>query len=175
MQLLRRFWAGEPVSHSCDRWDYEALTLPLRPVQEPLELWLGGSGPRALERAGRLADGWLGAATTPPEAAAALATMHAAAAAAGRTLDPEHFGMSIPYGRRDADENALAYVRSRRPDADPWDLLPIGAEAIRALVSALVEVGVSKFVLRPAGRLESECSTIDELAWLADVVLPLQT
>ncbi len=175
MGLLRQFLAGEAVSHRNDRWDYEDLTLPVLPLQHPLELWLGGSGPRALERVGRLADGWLGSAMTPPEVAGALATMTEAAAAVGRTLDPEHFGMSIPYGRDDADAHALAFVRSRRPDADPWDLLPVGADAIRTLVGALVEVGVSKFVLRPAGRGRPRDSVLEELAWLAEVVLPLQT
>ena len=66
--LLRRFWSGEPVEHHSDRFSFAKLTVHPRPVQDPLELWLGGSGPKALARAGRLADGWLGAALTASEA-----------------------------------------------------------------------------------------------------------
>ncbi len=175
MGLLRAFWGGEAVTHHDPQWRYDEVRLPVLPVQVPLELWLGGSGPQALDRVGRLADGWLGAAMTPPEARVAVAAMHAAAVRAGRTLDPEHFGMSIPYGRLAPDEANLAYLRARRPDTDPWDLLPVGADALRSLLRALADAGLSKFVLRPVGPRDQRTSPREELEWLADVVLPLQT
>ena len=172
MTLLRAFWSGGPVTHEGAGFACRDLVLPVLPVQQPLELWLGGNGPKALQRVGVFADGWLGSAMTPPEAATAVQTMSAAAVASGRALDPEHFGLSIPYGRVSTDEASLAYVRARRPEADPWDLLPVGAEALRDLIGALVGAGLSKFVLRPVGPMASVC---EELEWLAEVVLPLQT
>ena len=64
---VRGWWDGsEPVR-------YRVAPETTRPLQDPLEVWLGGRGPRALERAGRLADGWLGSALTPSEAATARA------------------------------------------------------------------------------------------------------
>jgi alkanesulfonate monooxygenase SsuD/methylene tetrahydromethanopterin reductase-like flavin-dependent oxidoreductase (luciferase family) len=68
LALLRRWWAGEEVEHHSERWSFPAVAAVARPVQEPLEVWLGGRGPKALERVGRIADGWLGAAITPEEA-----------------------------------------------------------------------------------------------------------
>ena len=62
--LVRRWWAGETVDHHSARWSFPAVAAAARPVQEPLEVWLGGRGPKALERVGRIADGWLGAAIT---------------------------------------------------------------------------------------------------------------
>ena len=59
--LLRSWWAGEAVEHHSTRWSFTALAAPARPVQDPLEIWLGGRGPKALERVGRIADGWPGA------------------------------------------------------------------------------------------------------------------
>src|SRR6201996_8312025 len=68
--LLRRWWAGDAVEYDSASWSFPGIQPVARPVQEPLEVWLGGRGPRALDRAGRIADGWLGAAVTPEEARA---------------------------------------------------------------------------------------------------------
>ena len=61
---LRQWWAGDAV---------DGVTVSPRPVQDPLEIWLGGLAPASLERCGTIADGWLGAACTPEEAGAAKA------------------------------------------------------------------------------------------------------
>jgi alkanesulfonate monooxygenase SsuD/methylene tetrahydromethanopterin reductase-like flavin-dependent oxidoreductase (luciferase family) len=100
----RRFWAGEAVDHT------SGLRLPIGPVQDPLEVWLGGRGPKALERAGRIADGWLGAQLTPVEAGRAREQIQLAAGHVGREIDREHFGMSIAYARTEPDR--ISYARS---------------------------------------------------------------
>ena len=143
-----------------------------RPVQDPLEVWLGGSGPQAVERAGRLADGWLGSLTTGvDEVAATRERIVQAATDAGRAIDPEHFGLSIPYAR---EESELGEARRfRRPGGgDPTQHIPVGAPALRALIGQLTDVGLSKFVVR---RVRQTGPWPDELAWLADAVLDLQT
>jgi len=174
MPLLRRWWGGETVDYSNDRFSFPGVAVRPLPVQSPLELWLGGKGPAALARVGRLADGWLGAAVVPDEVPAAVAAIEKAAAGAGRTIDPEHFGLSIPYAHVGPDERVVAVVRARRKDDDVRieDLLPVGVGAIRDLLGRLAEHGLSKFVLRP---VEPVASWDDELAWLADAVLDLQT
>ena len=69
MPLLRAWWAGESVTYESERYHFS--TCPRRTFQQqPLEVWFGGSGPPALERTGRLADGWLGSAMSPAEAGA---------------------------------------------------------------------------------------------------------
>jgi probable F420-dependent oxidoreductase len=168
IELLRALWSGEPVTASGAGYELDAFVLPALPVQRPLEIWLGGMGPRALERTGRLADGWLGASMTAPEAAHAVVTINEAAEAAGRSIDPEHFGLSFAYAREEPDERALAGLQARRPDLDPSELMPVGADGIRHLVESLMEAGLSKFVLRPSTSKDAD------LDWLADVVLPLQ-
>lgn len=163
---MRALWAGD---------------LPVKPVQDPLELWLGGSGPEAIARAGRVADGWLGSLVSPRRAGEICTGIQAAAAEAGRSIDPEHFGLSVGYARDAAGVEAAARtrlraVRPRRPDLDPGvdpaDLVPVGAEALSRLIRALAEVGLSKFVLRPVAPV---ADWDEELDWLAQVVLPLQT
>jgi probable F420-dependent oxidoreductase len=170
--LLRRWWDGEAVDHRSERFDFRGVVLSPGPVQHPLEIWMGGIGPKALERTGRLADGWLGAAVTPEEAGQARLRIEEAAAAAGRTADPEHFGLSLGYGHQEPSEAALALMRRRRPDADPRAFYPVGRAEVRDLIGRYVDNGISKFVLRPA---EATASWDEELAWLADTVLDLQT
>lgn len=174
IDLVRALWTGEPVTAVGHGYRLDGYQLPVRPVQDPLEIWLGGQGPRALERAGRLSDGWLGASMTAAEAATAVDTIRRAADAAGRAIDPEHFGLSLAYAREQPDAAVLAALRARRPDLDPDVLLPVGADGLRRLIDGLVDVGLSKFVLRPSAARDG--ATIDdELAWLADVVVPMQT
>src|ERR1700693_5057162 len=59
LPLLRRLWAGETVSHDGSIGSFRDVKLWPLPVQQPLEVWLGGMVPAALERCGRLSDGWL--------------------------------------------------------------------------------------------------------------------
>src|SRR6266700_584864 len=59
LPLVRRLWSEDSVSHKGPRLCYQGLTLQPRPLQDPLEVWLGGTARSALRRAGRLSDGWL--------------------------------------------------------------------------------------------------------------------
>ena len=56
LPLLRRFWTEEHVTHDGPRFHYEAMAVRPRPIQQPIDLWLGGLAPAALRRIGRLAD-----------------------------------------------------------------------------------------------------------------------
>src|SRR5262249_2415473 len=56
LPLLRRLWAGETVSHDGPAGSFRDVKLTPLPVQQPLEVWLGGTVPAALERCGRLSD-----------------------------------------------------------------------------------------------------------------------
>ncbi|HEY0542114.1 MAG TPA: LLM class flavin-dependent oxidoreductase [Actinoallomurus sp.] len=162
---LRRWWAGEEV---------DGITVSPRPVQDPLELWLGGLVEASLVRCGRIADGWLGASCTPQEARAAKSTIDDAARQADRRVDPEHFGISIGYTHQPLDDRQLAALtaRLRGRDIDPRTLVPVGYGALRETLRSFIDVGMSKFVVRP---LSVRDSWHDELAGLADAVGDLQT
>ena len=175
---LRALWSGQTGD------DPDAPVLPVRPVQDPLELWLGGSGPEAIERAGRFSDGWLGSLVSPRRAGEIKTGIEEAAARAGRTVDPEHFGLSIGYARRPEDveraaTNRIRAIRPRRPDLDPHaeagDLVPIGADGLRRILGQLIDEGLSKFVVRPVAPGADPMAWQEELDWLAATILDLQT
>ena len=167
MGLVREWWDGKPVDHE----DYEGIVLEPRPRQDPLEIWVGGTGPKALERAARASDGWLTAALRPDEAQLGRDTILARSGELGRPIDPEHFGISIPYARTAVPDAVAEGLRARRRDGSLTDIIPVGAPALRTLIQRHIDVGLSKFVLRPVDAVDPAA----ELEWLADVVLDLQS
>jgi probable F420-dependent oxidoreductase len=172
MPLLRAWWAGESVTYESERYHFSNVPSPQRSRQQPLEVWFGGSGPAALDRTGRLADGWLGAAMSPSESAAARERIEKAAAEVGRVVDPEHFGLSVPYAPTEPDQRSIEQLRSRRPDADLADLLPVGPAQLRTLLASYIDAGLSKFVVRSVGPNRDGDAALRQLA---DILLPMQT
>jgi probable F420-dependent oxidoreductase len=172
--ILRALWAGETVTHHGVVGDFDDVTLTPRPVQQPLEFWFGGIARASLERCGRLSDGWLPSLCTPDEAAEGKRVIDDAAAGAGRTISPEHFGVSVGYARDPLAPDAIARIASRRRDDRHAveELVPVGPAALRALLERFLDVGFSKFVLRP---LVAPTSWRAELEELADAVGDLQT
>jgi probable F420-dependent oxidoreductase len=149
LPLLRRLLAGERVTYTTPAGVVEEIAAGPRAIQEPLEFWLGGMGRAALERCGRLGDGWLPSLCTVDEALVGRAVIEDAAAAAGRAIDPEHFGVSLTYARDAIEPAALATIARRARGHDPATLVPVGRDALRSTIAAFVAAGFSKFVLRP--------------------------
>ena len=147
------------------------LTDDLRPAQRPLEVWLGGMGPKALARAGRLSDGWIPGFISPEIAAAGRVQVLRHAADADREISPEHFGANLVYSRGEPPAELLARLAARQPDADPRALVPTTWAQLRSIIDRYLTGGMSKFVLRPAAPPPDWSS---ELAEVAAEILPLQ-
>jgi probable F420-dependent oxidoreductase len=171
LELVRRLLTEERVTFAGKFFAVEDASVGLLPAT-PLDLWLGGAAPAGLRRVGRLGDGWLGSLLTPEESAAAVAAIQQAAADAGRTIDPEHFGISLPVAAGEPDERLLAGIAERRPGIDPRTLVPSGWDEARRLLAAHVDAGLSKFVVRPAAPPASWDRWIGEFA---TELVPLQT
>ncbi|MHB8328422.1 MAG: LLM class flavin-dependent oxidoreductase [Acidimicrobiales bacterium] len=164
MPLLRRLWSEDDVDHAGALWSLQGATVEPKPVQQPLELWLGGTAPSALRRAGELADGWLPSLCTPDEAASGRGVIEEQAAMAGRFIDPEHFGVSIGYLHRRAPAELARRLGARRPGAAPDDLVPRSLAGLRELMERFVDVGFSKFVVRPVVPPASWRAELEKLA-----------
>lgn len=175
LPLLRRLWSEDEVDHDGPRWTLTGARVEPKPSPGiDRLLWVGGTAPDALRRAGELSEGWLPALCTPAEARAGRLTVEAHAAGAGRTVDPEHFGVSVGYLRAPAPPELASRLAARRrgmPAADPGELVPDSLAALRALLERFVDAGFSKFVVRP---LAPAAPWREELEALADAVLDLQ-
>jgi len=164
LPLLRQLWAGDTVSHHGEFADFDGVTLSPLPAQQPLEAWLGGMAPAALDRCGRLGDGWLPSLCTPSEASESKRVIDEAAARAGRAISPEHFGISLGYARAPLGEHALAGIMRRARGHDPRDLVPVGLDELRRHMERFIDVGFSKFVVRPLAPPASWRAELEEVA-----------
>jgi F420-dependent oxidoreductase-like protein len=65
----------------------KALKLTIRPVQQPIPIYLAAMGPKNVALAGEIADGWLPVFFSPEHTAALRAPLQEGAERSGRTLD----------------------------------------------------------------------------------------
>ncbi len=182
LQLLRLLLTAEKVTFDGEFFTVSDASVGSLPAK-PLDIWLGGSAPAGLRRVGRLADGWLGSLLAPDEAAGAVAVITEAAAEAGREIDRDHFGLSLPVVLAgDGPGNGqgmppalLASIARRRPEADPATLVAAGWDGARRMIGQYVEAGLSKFVVRPASGLPGPASFGSFLDGFVRELMPLQT
>ena len=161
---MRAWWAGEEV---------DGLTLDTTPTQQPLEVWLGGQAVSALDRAARLADGWLPGAITIAEAKHSRNTIDRLCADLGREqLSREHFGINLVYALDEARSTPPALTMRPRGVGDATEVTAVGADALRTLVERWVDAGFTKIVVRPIAPPDDWAA---ELRELADAVVGLQT
>jgi len=169
--LIRRLWTGEPVDHDGERFQLHGVRVLPTPVQDPIEVWLGGVAPSELRRVGRLGDGWLPSFCTPEEVGAGIATVNEVAARHHRAIDPGHMGALIAYADREIPGPIAAFVTRRRPELAPIDVIPVGLPALVDRIEQFVAVGASKFVVLPLTEPGEWRPALEDLA---AAVLPLQ-
>ena len=169
--LMRRLWTEETVSHHGDRFHIDDVRVLPKPLQQPMDVWLGGIAPSELRRVGRLADGWLPSFVTPDDVAAGLLTIREVAEAHDREIDVEHYGVLIPYANAPVDDQVLEFLRLRRPEIDPTEIVAMSLAELAPLIERFVAVGASKFVVVPFARVTDITSDLEALS---AVVRPLE-
>jgi probable F420-dependent oxidoreductase len=170
LTLLRLLLTSPSVTFSGSFFSVDGASVGPLPGK-PLDIWLGGTAPAGLRRVGRLADGWLGSLLTADEAGAAVRVINEAADAAGREVEPDHFGLSIPVAFGPVPAALAASIARRRPGTAPADLVADGWAGARRMIAAYVEAGLSKFVVRAAG---GEPPLTEFVAGFSAELMPLQ-
>jgi probable F420-dependent oxidoreductase len=60
IQILRRLWADDTITHQGDHYKFGPVKFEPKPVQKPsIPILVGGTSPRAIRRAATLCDGWM--------------------------------------------------------------------------------------------------------------------
>ena len=109
---------------------------------------------------------------TPAECAEGKRRIDEVAESVGRAIDPEHFGVSIGYAAAPLPDQMVKAIEARTKGTPIEALVPVGMEATREMLEAYIDVGFSKFVMRPLLPPEEWRR---ELETLADAVVSLQT
>jgi probable F420-dependent oxidoreductase len=91
IELMRRLWTEQTLTFDGTHHRVTGAGLAPLPVQQPIPVWIGAKTRPALERAGRLADGWFPPMSPGPELDQAREIVVRSAIAAGR--DPATIGM----------------------------------------------------------------------------------
>ncbi len=172
LPLIRRLWSGETISHKGERFSLDSVRVLPKPVQDPLEVWMGGASEAELRRCGRLSDGWLPSFAPPAAVETGIALVNATAAEHDREIDREHYGVLIPYLDADPPQMLIDRIRSRYADASVDDVVARTPADVARLIGEYVSVGASKFVVFG---LHQPDDWDRHLGDLAETVLPLQT
>jgi probable F420-dependent oxidoreductase len=151
LRVLRVALTDEAASYHGRYFTVSGAVITPKP-SPPLDIWLGGSAPAAFKRIGALADGWLGSFLTPAEARAGREAIERAAEQAGRQIEPDHFGISLGVADGELSPELVAAARRRRPDVDPGELIAAGWDQLHRQLDGYLDAGLTKFVIRPAGR-----------------------
>jgi alkanesulfonate monooxygenase SsuD/methylene tetrahydromethanopterin reductase-like flavin-dependent oxidoreductase (luciferase family) len=141
LDVVRRLCAGEGVDG--------ARIAPVPP--EPLEVWIGGHAPAAIDRAARLGDGWLaGPEATLDEARALVDAYRERCSAHGRNPTAIAVRRDIHVGADDADAERVAgpvLARGYR-GFDPSACVVGGPERVAEQLRALAAVGYTDVIVR---------------------------
>jgi probable F420-dependent oxidoreductase len=81
---LRAVWGPDPVEFAGDYYTIPASDIGPKPVQNPLPIVIGGFSPKALDRVGRIADGFTAAAVPVDSLVEMISQVRSAAEKAGR-------------------------------------------------------------------------------------------
>src|SRR5262249_45327419 len=179
IELVAKLLHGAPIDHQ-GRY-YAAFTdVPMQPpARQPggPKIWCGGRSDKALERAGRIADGWIAYAITPDMFRNGLAKVAAAAAAAGVAQRPFGTGHLL-FTRLDRSfDRALdaaaatltrRYAMDFRRAAERYAALG-SPEQVSERIRAFHAAGVRHIVLDFVGPYEERNQQIE---WAARDVLP---
>lgn len=153
LRLLRIALRDDVVTFAGDYFTVSGGQILPKP-NPPLDIWIGGATAAAYRRIGALGDGWLGSFLTPTEAGRARRAIIAAAEEAGRAIEPDHYGINLAVGNGDLPAAVLAGVRKRRPDVDPGELVAADWPTLHRRLDDYIAVGLTKFVIRPAGNAD---------------------
>jgi probable F420-dependent oxidoreductase len=175
LEIIGRLWCEETVDFEGVHYHLSGASISPKPVQPDLPMWIGGSSEAAIRRTARFGTGWQAGAETPDQVAGVIAGIRAAAAAEGRAIDDDHYGAGIPFRFGRADDPGLDRLFDayrKRTGRDPLRYFAIGdADAVVERIAAYVAAGISKFILRPAGRGDEEM--LSQTRRLIEEVLPL--
>jgi len=109
LQVMRRLWTEEHVSHHGRFFNFDNVTLLPQPVQKPYPpVWVAGRSEAAMRRAALLGEGWYPYLFTVRRLKSSNEAVRNYAAEAGRDLAGFHWGVNQPTAISDDPQEALA-------------------------------------------------------------------
>jgi alkanesulfonate monooxygenase SsuD/methylene tetrahydromethanopterin reductase-like flavin-dependent oxidoreductase (luciferase family) len=149
LSIVQRLLRGETVS-STKRFRVDQAKVALRPA-EPVEYWIGASADVAIERAARMADGWLASPGQRVEEARRMANLYLdRCRGLGRKPAAVAIRRDIYVGESDAEAEAVAapVIRAGYRGFDPSALVFGSVGTVAAAFRNLAEMGYTDVIVR---------------------------
>ncbi len=137
--VMKELWTSPNPSYHSKRWNFDDLLFSPKPLQKPhIPLWIGGSSPGALRRAGNSGDGWHPTGLSPEDFSLGRQEIGQQAKAAGRDLDAITMSMRVEVEVHGAHSSARAASSARIAGDDPGQMIA----ALEAYQTAGIEHAV---------------------------------
>lgn len=174
LEIISRLWAGETLDFDGRHFKLTKASISPLPFQPEFPMWIGGSSAAAIRRTARFGTGWQAGAETPETVGEVITGIKAALVEVGRDIDIDHYGAAFPFRFGSADDPGVARFAEQykaRTGRDAREMAALGeADTILRRLTAYVEAGASKFVLRPIAGGDEDMLTQTRL--LIETVLP---
>lgn len=179
LELMKAAWSDEPNVTFHGRFrDVDSIPIQPKPVQRPHPpIWFGGLAPKALARAVRHGDSFLGAGSSTTEAFAGAVTI-VRRELAEQQKDPAHFTIGkrvylmIDDDAARARERVLAGLRRIYGEMPGVDAVPVSGtpDDVARGLAEVIDAGAQMLLLNPIGRDVPEAR--EQMERLAAEVIP---
>jgi probable F420-dependent oxidoreductase len=151
VEVLRALWT-QPVVTYAGKWHtITAAGLNPLPVQRPIPIWFGGSADVAIERIGRLGDGWMPQMPPNERARALIELLRDATRSAGRAADAVGIESRLGLGQIRDEKGWGAFAHGwRELGATHLDINTMGA-GFTKISQHLDALGKAKAIVEKVG------------------------
>jgi probable F420-dependent oxidoreductase len=173
VELIRALWLQDRVAYQGRFYSLPDGTMPLKPVQKPLPIWLGVGHPDAVRRAGAMADGWMGSGgSSIEEFGRSVPILREALEKAGR--DPTTFPISKRIFMAVDERREVARAELNRWFTEVYHNPP-GTDAsgiwgtpeeVREKLELVVAMGANHLLLNPVSRHVEQVEAMAEVVGL---------
>jgi probable F420-dependent oxidoreductase len=173
VELIRALWTQERVDYHGTFYQLDGGTMPLKPMQKPLPLWMGVGHPDAVRRAASLADGWMGSGgSSIAEFARSVPLLREALERAGR--DPAQYPISKRVFMAVDERPEVARAELNRWFTEVYHN-PSGTDAsgihgtpgeVREKLAELIAMGANHLLLNPVSRHAEQVEAVAEVVGL---------
>jgi probable F420-dependent oxidoreductase len=177
LALIRQLLEHDEVEFAGRHFRYHGPGVTPRPLRA-IPLWTGGHSDAAVRRTAALGDGWLGGLLDAGKAGETRLRIEAALIVTGRTIEPDHYGVTLPLRIGAANDPAVIAAReslnARLSDADrvegPHAFAVGPPDEVIATLRVHVAAGMAKFVVLPVA--DGVAELIEQTRLLVRDILP---
>lgn len=154
VQLMKRLWTEENVTHKGRFFNVNNLTIGPRPIQRPIPIWTGGSAEVSLKRAGTWANGFICGSSAIPDFPSTWEKVAQYARAAGRnSAEIEKAGLTFmainddhPKAVKTVEDYVMRYYGRLRADVANTSLVGSPA-AVAERIEAFLSRGLDTLII----------------------------